>query len=64
MKLSDILRAHVEKLKRMDDELNREILESVERCNNLLNELKNLTSSNNNNGERLPPFFYAIKNPT
>jgi flagellar hook-associated protein FlgK len=42
MKLSDILRAHVEKLKRIDDEINREILESVERCNNLLNELKQL----------------------
>jgi hypothetical protein len=42
MKLSDILRAHVEKLKRMDEELNREILESVQRCNNLLNELKQL----------------------
>jgi hypothetical protein len=42
MKLSDILRAHVEKLKRMDEELNREILESVERCNSLINELKEL----------------------
>jgi flagellar hook-associated protein FlgK len=42
MKLSDILRAHVEKLKRMDEELNREILESVQRCNNLLDELKQL----------------------
>ena len=42
MKLSDIHRAHVEKLKRIDDEINREILESVERCNNLLNELKQL----------------------
>jgi flagellar hook-associated protein FlgK len=42
MKLSDILRAHVEKLKRMDEELNREILESVDRCNNLVNELKEL----------------------
>lgn len=42
MKLSDILRAHVEKLRRIDEELNREILESVERCNNLLNELKQL----------------------
>ena len=42
MKLSEILRAHVEKLKRMDEELNREILESVERCNSLLDELKQL----------------------
>jgi flagellar hook-associated protein FlgK len=42
MKLSDILRAHVEKLKRIDEELNREILESVERCNVLLDELKQL----------------------
>ena len=42
MKLSDILRAHVEKLKRIDEELNREILESVQRCNSLLDELKKL----------------------
>jgi hypothetical protein len=42
MKLSEILRAHVEKLKRIDEELNREILESVERCNSLLDELKQL----------------------
>jgi prefoldin subunit 5 len=42
MKLHEILRAQVEELKRRDDELNREIQDCINRCDNLLNELQQL----------------------
>jgi FtsZ-binding cell division protein ZapB len=44
-KLSDLLKAQVEELKRRDEELNREIGDCIKRCDKLLKELHSLNDA-------------------